>query len=275
MQQHLDSQTIQGFLDNLPAVLALVDKAGVLLWCNSAFAGLTGHAASHWLGKATRNLPEDIQALFTGQHVVLEAQGQRPGCHLLCLAVPLAGHTLYYGNDVTQLYRLQAERDELQRQVAELTPHDAVTGLLNKRAMLEQLDQETSRSRRYSNTMSVMILRLTRLDAYCKRFGQPAANALLLAISQTLNDQMRWADVIGRIDDNEFLLIMPETTELVANDLCSKLLEQVGKIELADADASLQIDFGMAQWRKGDDVNMLLQRAHSQLSGNEPRKIAV
>ena len=80
--------------------------------------------------------------------------------------------------------------------------------------------------------------------------------------------------MIGRVDDNEFMLIMPETQEQAASELRGKISERLNNIS-ADDNYELLIEYGMTQWRKGDDVNTLMQRARCEQSCAAARKVAV
>lgn len=272
MLEQLKTAHIQGFLDNLPAPLALLDQAGKVVWCNEGFARLAADSAAALPGKLRTQLPQAIQTMLRDGQMEFNIEGQ--AVHMTCMPVTLGTHTMFYCNDSSLVQQLLLERDALRQQLAELAPTDPLTGLLNPRGLQAHLAQEASRSRRYGNTLSVMLLRLNNLAQYRELVG-PAADALLLAIGQSLKDQMRWADVIGRMSDNEFLLIMPETADQAAADLCGKVLDQIGRIDLADPDFVLQVDFGMTQWRKGDDVNLFMQRARQELEAGTPTKLAV
>lgn len=271
----IDSQLVQHFLSHLPTALALVDQNGRIAWCNNEFNRVSNQADSSesYSGKSVNELPREMQTLFSEELTVLEGRnGAR--VYLAAISVPMAEHTLYYFSDVTNTQEMLKTQQVLQNKIQELLPTDPVTNLFNQRAMLSQLEQEAARSRRYGNTLSMMFFRLPSLQGYRARHGNDAADSLMLAISQSLKDQMRWADVIGRYDDNEFMLILPETAEQAAADLCGKILEQVSRIPLNSTDAVLQVDFGMTQWRKGDDVGTFMSRARENLEISTARKVA-
>ena len=228
------------------------------------------------MGATISSLPDEIQTMFHQGHIYLDATNKRDAYWLACMSVQLEDYTLQYCTDVTQLQSLIEDRESLKTKVAELNPHDPVTGMLNRRALFQNLEQQASRSRRYGNTMSVMIMRIANLIDYIRHFGNEKADKLLLSVSQTLNDQMRWADVIGRLDKTEFLFILPETSEELTQGLRDKIQEHVSKICLPGVEAEncrLQLEFGIAQWRKGDDVGMLMQRARHMLDDEQGKRL--
>jgi len=261
---------VQQFLDSLPAAMALVDTNNKVVWVNDSFLRITTLNSSHVMNKPVSDLSKELQDLFNEGHVYMTATNKRDAYWLACMTVPLGEFKLQYCSDVTQLQGLIEDREGLKNKVAELNPIDRITGMPNRRALFQNLEQQASRSRRYGNSMSIMILRLSNLSELIREHGNDNANEVLLSVSQMLNDQMRWADVIGRMDKNEFLFIMPETEESATSELRDKIQEHLNKVEVPTADKSefnLMHEFGMAQWRKGDDVGMLLQRARQNLDG--------
>lgn len=277
MLNHIKPELVQEFLESIPAALAIVDKDGCIVWVNDSFVRITTLPREQLMGATIESLPEDLQSMFKQGHIYLDATNKRDAYWLACMSVQLEDYTLQYCSDVTELQGLIEDRENLKTKVAELNPHDPVTGMLNRRALFQNLEQQTSRSRRYGNTVSVMIMRIANLLEYIRHYGNEHADQLLLHVSQTLNDQMRWADVIGRLDKTEFLFILPETSEEVTQELREKVREYVSKISLPAVEGDsfkLQLEFGMAQWRKGDDVGMLMQRARHMLDDEQGTRLA-
>jgi len=281
MLQHLPPELAQQFLDSLPAAMVLVDKDDEILWANNSFMRVTTLTESQIIGKPLSSLGADVQEMFKEGHVYLNATNKRDAYWMACMSVPLGEYRLQYCSDVTQLQSLIEDREGLKTKVAELNPIDQITGMPNRRALFQNLEQQASRSRRYGNSLSTMILRLSNLTDYIKQFGNDNANQLLLSVSQMLNDQMRWADVIGRLDKNEFLFILPETEESATSELRDKIKEHLEQIRLPSTEGEdakefkLIPEFGMAQWRKGDDVALLMERARESLEGTGDSKVAV
>ena len=277
MFDYIKPDLVQKFLESLPAALAMLNKDNEIVWVNDSFTRITTLPRSQLIGAAVSSLPDEIQSMFRQGHIYLDATNKRDAYWLACMSVQLEDYTMQYCSDVTQLQSLIEDRESLKTKVAELNPHDPVTGMLNRRALFQNLEQQTSRSRRYGNAVSVMIMRIANLLDYIRHYGNENADVLLLSVSQTLNDQMRWADVIGRLDKTEFLFILPETSEEVTLELREKVREHVSKIALPAVENDsfkLQLEFGMAQWRKGDDLGMLMQRARHMLDDEQGERKA-
>ncbi len=94
---------------------------------------------------------------------------------------------------------------------------------------------------------------------------------MLISISHLLNDQLRWADIIGRLNETDFLLVLPETHADDANKVVENMKEKLGQLNIPDVEPSdfeITAQFGVAEWRKGDDMGLLLMRARNILDGN-------
>ncbi|MDH5729858.1 MAG: GGDEF domain-containing protein, partial [Gammaproteobacteria bacterium] len=168
-----------------------------------------------------------------------------------------------YFIDVSETIDLSKQNQDLEAQLADNIPTDKLTGLLNRKSLLNALERQVSRSRRYSNPLSVIIVRLHHWQA-SHDDSAATINDALTAIAFDLRDQMRWVDLIGRTDDQEFTLILPET----ASDDASHLAEKIRKrlLDLSHPDKpemqlKISLKAGVTSWRKGDDIRLLYARA--------------
>jgi len=170
--------------------------------------------------------------------------------------------TRYYV-DVSEIMKLKTEVRNLQDQLENNSTSDTLTGLLNKRSLLQSLEPQVSRSRRYNNPLTLIVMQIDDFAVHSD-IAKPAIDQVLTAVSFYLRDQMRWVDLVGRTADNEFTLILPETRLEDANILVDKINSRLSKLSLPDMpDITISVDarFGIAEWEKGDDTNMLIRKA--------------
>ena len=164
------------------------------------------------------------------------------------------GSCLYVALDVTAQEQLAEENARLHQQVEDLKLTDDLTGLPNKRAISQALDLHVSRSRRYQNPLSVV---LVHIDLNALSGIQPlSSDPVVLAVSRFLRDRLRWVDQIARWEDNLFLLVLPETTEADARGLLDKIAGEQDSMLLPESYAEMRpkLAFGLACWKKGDDI---------------------
>jgi diguanylate cyclase (GGDEF)-like protein len=151
---------------------------------------------------------------------------------------------------------------------------DAISGLLNDQAINKGLEPLISRSRRYQNPLSVVTMTITNLEDIGAKSGQVAADRIIVSVSQLLRDQMRWADLVGRLDSGQFIFVLPETDREAAVALANKIAAALNELQVTVEDDTHVIPeacFGVTAWSKGDDSRLLLQRSHTAVQTAEQR----
>lgn len=93
-----------------------------------------------------------------------------------------------------------------------LSREDALTGLLNRRMILERATGEWARWRRYVSAFSLMIIDADDFKAVNDRYGHIAGDQVLKLIAHTIKRSIRTVDLVGRLGGEEFVVVMPETS---------------------------------------------------------------
>lgn len=236
-------------LDKAP-VGVLVLKEGRIAWINETMAELARQPKGEFLG---RPLPETPLARWQEDVVEIASEADRRWFRRRQIQ-PLEDSEVHYFIEVTEQVRLKESAAALQNRLDALETTDPVTGLRNRRTILQELDRQISRSRRYGNPLAVIRLTLD-IDANTDR-----RQGLLRTISQLLKDKLRWADEIGMTGENTFLLVLPETTLEDARELAVKLLSNRAALEFKNGEGKVR--YGVTAWRKGDDPAKLLRRVN-------------
>jgi diguanylate cyclase (GGDEF)-like protein len=122
--------------------------------------------------------------------------------------------------------------------------HDALTGLLNRRAYEERLPVEISRATRYRWPLSLCLLDLDGFKAINDTLGHPAGDEILQRVA-ALIDESRLADDGFRIGGDEFAILMPKTHREDASLVASRLCLSIAEIEVAGD--SIGASFGIAE----------------------------
>ncbi len=261
--------------NDCPCGILRLDADGRILEANPALEAMLGLSSRQLTGHDRDSLPYPaFRGLFKGQEGMLHLMG--PGVEterwLQCRPGSGSGPVTHFFTDVTELVRLREQNRQLRDQVEELTISDDLTGLANQRAFNRALTAQVTRSRRYQNPLSLILVEL--LDQGQKD-GQPTDEGVLAA-SRYLRDRLRWVDVIARWDHNHFLVILPETDEASAAELIRKIEAEFTAPEAASERPGLVLRFGSSSWRKGDDERKLMDRAAASLNGESggPRAAA-
>ncbi len=234
-----------------------------LAWLNEAAGGCFGPEARPGLARTA--LPGPLaEALFDPPEELRWGEGEAARwLQVRRRPLPAGGRAHYY-LDVSEQRTLRAERARLQDELAQHVTRDALTGLPNRRALLENLETLVTRSRRYGNPFSVIRLRLENLEEVERGHGTGSRDRVLVAVAHILRDKLRWADQVGRFDREEFLLVLPETDGPSARQLLRMLRRRLRSLAERGLDGrpfALQARFGLAAWGQGDDARLLLRRA--------------
>lgn len=280
MMDQIDKQQLLDILQANPLGMMLIDPQGTVNWVNDNFPIISGISSLQVIGKTVDTVPAEYYNLFDEEATIhLSAFENRPETWLVVSSQLLGdGSRVQYVKDATLVRQLAKERDDLKGKVNELNIVDEVTGLLNPRGLYQSLEPQVSRSRRYNNLLSILIMRIENLEDINQQFGYEKSHLLLQAISAILNDQMRWADSIGHLSENEFMLIMPETPQDIADHLADKIRERLGELTIPELNGDtldLCTRVGMVQWQKGEDTRLLMQRARASLKESEEIHVAV
>jgi diguanylate cyclase (GGDEF)-like protein len=250
-------------LQHSPCGILALDDNRQISWVNPALEQLLGLPGTELIGKSQETLAHPTYTGLFGDPGLMQLIGDSPRDErwLQCSQVQTndtqaPGKTLKFFQDVTELMQLRQENERLRQQVEELTITDSLTGLANRRALTNSLNAQVTRSRRYQNPLSLVALEL--VDD-----SRPAAEIepeTILTASRFLRDRLRWVDVIGRWDHNQFFIILPETEEAHGLELLNNIVSEFPASN-PDMATSLHLQFGLAEWQKGCDSRKLMQLA--------------
>lgn len=133
---------------------------------------------------------------------------------------------------------------------------DGLTGLFNHRFFQENMDKELSKAIRYQRPFSLIMLDLDYFKKINDRYGHPAGDAVLKAISATINKTVRNSDIVSRYGGEEFAIVLPETPLKGAVILAERLRKNVEQLVVKAGDASIRmtISLGLTIWEPESTV---------------------
>jgi len=147
------------------------------------------------------------------------------------------------------------------RVVLELAHTDPLTGLANRRTLRQALDREISRSLRYDQPCTVLVLELDRFKQINDRFGHLAGDDALRRVAVTLTASCRTADVVARFGGDEFVIVMPSTNATAADRVGRRICRDIEEQTLLRG-FPLTLSAGLAECPShGDSVPQLLDAA--------------
>ncbi|CAN5316740.1 hypothetical protein BH20ACI2_BH20ACI2_14570 [soil metagenome] len=135
----------------------------------------------------------------------------------------------------------RAELKEIAGQFEQLSVTDALTGLLNRRYMVERLMEETKRSNRHGYPMSFMMLDVDEFKSYNDNFGHPAGDEALKLVGNVMRETLRGADVAARFGGEEFAILLPQTTSDEARTIAERIRANVEQAKFPKRPVTISI----------------------------------
>jgi two-component system, sensor histidine kinase LadS len=109
---------------------------------------------------------------------------------------------------------------------------DPLTGVLNRRSLIERLDAACLRARARGLPISLLFIDLDHFKEINDSFGHPAGDACLRAIIDPIHAELRQSDVIGRYGGEEFVVILSSADAAAANPIAHRILERVADVRV-------------------------------------------
>ncbi len=124
---------------------------------------------------------------------------------------------------------------ELKEKICNITTTDELTGLHNRKFLIERLESEMSRAKRYHSTVSCILFDLDFFKVVNDMYGYEWGDVLLKKIAEMLINLARKEDVVTRYGDEEFMVILPDTTEENAFIFAERFRRDVEKMSFIPA----------------------------------------
>lgn len=161
---------------------------------------------------------------------------------------------------------LERENKQLKARVAELerlVVGDTLTPLFNRRHFMEELDRWCWRAHRYGGNYGLLFIDVDNLKTVNGQNGQGAGDALLTAIAKALLAMVRRSDLVARIGDDEFAVLLDNMTEAELAGKAERISRLVGKLKIEHQGKSLtpSISAGFTPIEPGIKPSELLLRA--------------
>jgi diguanylate cyclase len=156
------------------------------------------------------------------------------------------------------------EHLEEQRQKALIDP---LTGLPNRAAWSERLDQEVARWQQHGNTLLLAMLDLDHFKRINDNYGHLAGDKVLKIIAGVLCKRLRGSDFIARFGGEEFVLLVPDTTLAVGAKLAETLRAAIEAcpFHFKGERVTITVSMGMTAFKPGERSEWVLKRADQAL----------
>jgi len=201
---------------NSPVPIGVYASDGDCVAANDAYATLVGAQVEDLLAQNFITSPawhqSAMQAVCTtalatrqpqqGELRVRTSFGKEIWCEYRVLPTQLGGqdHLLLQFTDLT-------ERRRLEEELRQLAFQDALTGLPNRRLLLDRLDQAIRASRRHGSQLAVVFIDLNKFKLLNDTYGHDVGDKLLAVVAGRLLAMVRGSDTVARLGGDEFVVL--------------------------------------------------------------------
>ncbi|MEJ2086900.1 MAG: GGDEF domain-containing protein [Gammaproteobacteria bacterium] len=191
---------------------------------------------------------------------------------LLALAFTcmMAGMTLL-ASEVTAL-RIEFDQrrvrlNEAMEQLAELAMRDELTGLFNRRYIMDVLARQKALADRGQMSFTLCYCDLDHFKRINDRYGHQVGDRVLNDFAQVAESVVRSVDFVARIGGEDFLLVLEGAAEETARQVARRLAERTKFLAVIpeEPDFRLTVSVGVASFRAGERVEDVIQRADRAL----------
>lgn len=163
---------------------------------------------------------------------------------------------------------LQANEERLQQ----LSITDPLTGLANRRHLMDFLSQAWLRSQRFESTFSVIMADIDFFKKINDQYGHHQGDVVLKAVAAQMQAMVRKVDLVARFGGEEFVIVLQEASLDAAVELAQRLRQATSELQFEGIPSAVTCSYGVAQMAPDNNVDQLLKQAdealyHSKLTG--------
>jgi diguanylate cyclase (GGDEF)-like protein len=138
--------------------------------------------------------------------------------------------------------------------------HDSLLRIWNRGAIIELLGKELSRAKRSQTWLSVLLADLDFFKRMDDNHGHLVGDDVLRDAVERVSGAVRTCDHVGRYDDEQFLVILPNCTSDAAREVAERVRKCIGDEPILN-DIETGVSIGVSQWHSGQDIRDVLHYA--------------
>jgi len=145
----------------------------------------------------------------------------------LIIGLGILSLVLTGGGFMVSVKKLKRRIDDSRMEIERLSVLDDLTDLYNRRYFFKKLDEEFERTRRYGQSLSLLLIDIDDFKSFNERCGHQTGDLIMREVAGIIKNSCRESDIPSRYGDGEFAVILPAATREGAAAMAEKLRSRV------------------------------------------------
>jgi diguanylate cyclase (GGDEF)-like protein len=217
-------------------------------------------------------LPENQTPIASMVCVPLLARGERVG--VVNATSEVAGAFTQSDLELVKFIAMTIALDIENVRLHRVAVTDPLTGAYNREFLIQRLPSEIEAAIERDRSLSVAMVDVDHFKAVNDQYGHGVGDVVLAEVARRLRGAIRGGDILVRYGGEEFLIILPKADAGRAWEVGERMRQRVAErgFDVGDGVALLlRVSVGVAQWRQGESMPDLIERADFALYGAKER----
>ncbi|MDR1849124.1 MAG: diguanylate cyclase [Zoogloeaceae bacterium] len=177
------------------------------------------------------------------------------------------------GRSLLRAIRYAIERSQMQMTIRALSLIDDLTGVYNRHGFMNLATYQIRLTRRRKSGFHLLLLHVDNLREINQSEGDTSGNRILIATARLCSDTMRSSDIVARVENDEFAIIMPEAEWDNIATVIERLDGAIARYNQQNSDSLLSFSYGVVCFQSSTSVSLehLLMEARKIANSHELR----
>jgi len=282
--RQVEKETLSTILESTPHGITLIDYQGKYLYVNPYFTKITGYTLKDvstkedWFKKAYpdkkyrkkafETWSNDSNKFGSGKNrefIIKCKNGQSK--HIEFRSTFLEDRKISVLTDITEQKQTKKELKLLNVKLKHEATHDPLTGVANRRAILDKLTYELIRAKRNNSKLSIGLCDIDHFKRINDKYGHQVGDDVLCCFVKTIQKILRPYDFVGRYGGEEFLLVVPESIGSIEEGIYERVRAKIAdhKMTTRSGEVSITISIGVTNIKRDETADEMLAVADAAL----------
>ncbi|MBU1142589.1 MAG: sensor domain-containing diguanylate cyclase [Firmicutes bacterium] len=146
------------------------------------------------------------------------------------------------------------------RKLTDMAFNDYLTKVYNRNYLEPIINYEFNQAKKEAYDVFYMMLDVDQFKLFNDKFGHTYGDRVLFMVAQEIRKSVRNIDTVGRYGGDEFMVILPKSTILVAQQTAQKILEVVSKLHMEKIKTSISVSIGIVKQSNEGEIEDILKK---------------